>query len=47
METEEAVRMLAESPTEDNLVRLEAKKRLLHDEEETGGRAGAVVPDET
>lgn len=47
METEEAVRMLAESPTEDNLVRLEAKKRLLHDEEETGERAGAVVPDET
>jgi len=50
METEEAVRILADSPTEDNLVRLEAKKRLLHDEpdeDETGGRAGAVVPDET
>jgi len=47
METEEAVRILAESPTEDNLVRLEAKKRLLHDEEETGDRADAVVPEET
>lgn len=47
METEEAVRILAESPTEDNLVRLEAKKRLLQDEEDAGDRSGAAVPEET